>query len=168
MTLWPRLWAKGKKLNDTLSDKDIQTADETIRKYGEASQQFEVHKDGQVYEGREVAVKGEPLIDPGQGDRRYLRCFMFGKNPEYKGRKLSNQEIFNWHWRELSKWLWGDGLVPVEEIEPKVTHFPANRKYPLGGYVIAIVTKPRFGISAFDETKTLQEILPAKSLPKKK
>jgi len=143
-------------------DKDAYTAHETIEKYGEAGSAFEVDKGGQKWEGREVAVKGEPLVDVGSGKKLYIRNFEFSKNPAYKGRQLSNQEIFNWHWRELQRFLWGDGLTAYEGMEPRVTHKPD------GKYVITIVCEPRFGVNAFDSSYTLQQFLPPKSLPKKK
>ncbi len=142
-------------------DKDAYTAHETIEKYGEAGSAFKVEKNGQSWEGREVAVKGEPLFDDGTGKKLYIRNFQFGKNPGYKGRQLSNQEIFNWHWKELERFLWGDGLRPHKEQPPKVTH---TQK----GYVITIVCEPRFGINSFDDSYTLQQFLPTKSLQKKK
>lgn len=144
-----------------LTDKDIKTADEIINKYGEAGSPFEVTKDGETYQGREVAVKSEPLIDSGTGKKLYLRNFVFHKNPAYKDRKLTNQEIFNLHWREMERFMWGDGLIPYKEIEARVTH-TGNR------YVISIVCEPRLGISSFDTAYTLQQFLPPKSLQKKK
>lgn len=141
--------------------KEAYTSEELIQKYGEAGSKFQLEQNGQTYEGREVAVKGEPLVDPGTGKKLYIRNFIFSKNPAYQGRKLTNQEIFNFHWREVSRWLWGDGLRPFDVVEPKVTH-TGNK------YIITIVCEPRFGISAFDNSHTLQELLPVKSLPKKK
>ncbi len=143
-----------------MADK-VQTAHETIMQYGETSSPFEVHKDGQVYEGREVAVKGTPLIDSGTGKKLYIRNWIFAKNPAYKGRKLSNQEVFNWHYREINRWMWGDGLQPYMDVAPKVTH-TGNK------YIITIVCEPRLGVVAIDDSHTWQEYLPPKSLPKKK
>lgn len=143
-------------------DKDAYTAHEMIEKYGEAGSAFKVEKNGQEWEGREIAVKGEPLMDAGEGKKLYIRNFQFQKNPAYKGRQLSNQEIFNWHWKEIERFLWGDGLIPFKETEPRVTHQKG------GKYLITFVCEPRFGINAFDDSHTLQEYLPPKSLPKQK
>lgn len=143
-------------------DKDAYTAHEMINKYGEAGSAFEVQKDGKTWEGREVAIKGEPLLDSGTGKKLYIRNWEFQKNPIYKGRELTNQELFNWHWKELERFIWADGLRIVESEPPRVSRFPN------GKYVITIVCEPRFGINAFDDSYTLQQFLPPKSLPKKK
>lgn len=142
-------------------DKDAYTAHEMINKYGEAGSAFEVQKDGKKWEGREVAVKGEPLVDSGTGQKLYIRNFQFSRNPAYKGRQLSNQEIFNWHWKEIERFMWGDGLIPYKGAEPRVSHKGDK-------YIITIVCEPRFGVSAFDDSYTLQQFLPPKSLPRKK
>ena len=142
-------------------DKEAYTAQKMINKYGEAGSAFEVEKDGKTWEGREVAVKGEPLLDSGTGKKLYIRNFEFARNPEYKGRQLTAQEVFNWHWKELERFLWGDGLIPFKEMAPRVIQKGSK-------YVITIVCEPRFGINAFDDSYTLQQFLPPKSLPKKK
>ena len=124
------------------------TSKETIQEYG---QTFGI-KAKEGWYGQEIQTKpSDPLIDPGTGKPYIIRAFEFAKNPEFKG-KLTKQEIFNMHWRQIQALLWGDGLVPNENINPRI-HFRGNK------YKIFILCQPRLRTFVADKPKTLQQLL---------
>lgn len=103
------------------------------------------------WEGQELNVSSDPLVDAGTGKPYVLRCFRFSFNPEIKV-KPTKQDLFNHHWKQIRNMLWADGLVHVEEVNPRVV---VKKK----GYRIFVLAKPRLGVNVFDKTQTLQELM---------
>ena len=131
------------------------TLEETIKEHGEVKEVFGVQAE-KAWQGQELQTKpSDPLIDPGQGKPYIIRQFLFGKNPSFKGHKPSNQDIFNMHWRQIRNTLWGDGLVPREDIEPKIVGIKDNK------YMIILVCEPRLMTMVAEKPQTLQDILPS-------
>ena len=114
-------------------------------------------KGKEKWQGSQVQVESQPLIDPGVGQPTIIRTFIFKANPEFlkknKGlRGIDKQELFNNHWRLLQIELWKDGLMAVEEVSPKIT-FRKNH------YFIQITCKARFGVIVVDSPQKLQDYL---------
>lgn len=86
-----------------------------------------VEKDKEEWIKSDVHTKSAPIDDPGVGKAVILRNFEFSRNPEFKG-KITEQEIFNKHWRQISTILWSDGLIPLESVEPRIV-FTRNGTY---------------------------------------
>ena len=115
--------------------------------------------DKEKWIGQELGVNsGIPLVDEGKGKPYIIRQFEFSFNPEFRlklrDKKVAmptKQELFNYHWRQLEAVLWGDGLVPCKEVEPRMV---IGRKK----YKIILLCEPRFKVLVADRPKTLQEI----------
>ena len=101
--------------------------------------------------GLDMETKSVPLIDPGTGRPYVLRTFEFVKNPEWKAKAITKQELFNMHWRQIQALLWGDGLVPYEDANPRIV---MSKKR----YRIFILCKPRLSTFVADRPQTLQEL----------
>ena len=112
---------------------------------------FEKTVGKQDWYGRDLEVKSGSVIDPGQGRELVIRQFEYSKNPAFKGH-LTKQELFNMHWRQMQITLWGDGLVPFEDIEPRVI---LGKK----GYKIFITCKPRLRTVIVDKPLNLKDII---------
>ncbi len=115
-------------------------------------QEFIMEKGKETWSGQELATKSDPIIDPGTGKALVLRVFEFGMNPDYKGRRPCKQDIFNMHWRQLSTILWSDGLVPKEDLNPRLEFIKGNK------YQIFLLCKPRSGTMIAEKPKTLQDL----------
>lgn len=100
-----------------------------------------------------------PMFDEGKGDKFVLRDFVFKRNPLHKGKELNKQELFDAHWQQIKTVLWGDGFVPIKEIQPRVVVEDEQ-------YQIFISCKPRLGAGVVtqinEESTTLQEIFKPK------
>lgn len=132
------------------------SAEEFLKDQG---QEFAVKAEDNWY-GRELQTKSNPVYDPGVGKPLVIRRFDFVVNPDFKG-KLSQQELFNLHWKQISIQLWSDGLVPYEKVQPKV-HIGK------GKYTIGILAEANSRNAFMDKPKTLQQLMPktnAKSRP---
>lgn len=115
----------------------------------------QIEKDGEVWNKSELHAKGAPLIDPGVGEAVIIRQFTFKRNPEFKG-TLTKQELFNMHWRQISNVLWGDGVVPLEHIDPRI-EFGTR-----GEYTIFITCRARLGTFVAEKPETLNKLLAKK------
>lgn len=119
--------------------------------------------------GQEIGVNSDiPLVDEGKGKPYIIRQFEFRFSPEVlqkiQQKKIpapTRQELFNTHVKQIRITLWGDGLVPMEEIEPRI--IIGKKKYK-----IIILCQPRFGTMVAERPQTLQEITKPKSLTKPK
>ena len=69
--------------------------------------------------GATLDTEGMPLIDPGTGQTITIRVFEFKMNPNIK-QIPDKQTLFNSHARQIKTILWGDGLIPLEEVNPRV------------------------------------------------
>lgn len=134
--------------------------DESIHK----SDQVEIH-DKHKWTGQQVGVNSNiPLVDEGKGKPYILRQFEFTFNPEMlrkiKEKKVpapTRQELFNSNVKQMRVMLWSDGLVPREDLEPRMTI--GKKKYR-----IFLLCEPKFRAMVADKPQTLQEIAPAKRL----
>lgn len=109
------------------------------------------------YHGQTIGVTSKTKLeeDLGTGDVILLRTFEFGANPEmFKNGEPSGQDVFNSHMKGILGMLWGDGLQPVPEIEPKLIFSKDRSKY-----LIMVGARPSLGQSVLETPKTLTEII---------
>ncbi len=109
------------------------------------------------YTGQSIEVKSKTKLeeDLGTGDIVLLRTYEFGANPEmFKDGEPSGQDVFNSHMKGILGMLWGDGLQPVPEIEPKLIFSKDRSKY-----LIMVGARPSLGQSILETPKTLTEII---------
>lgn len=100
-------------------------------------------------------AKSEPLIDPGTGKTVSIRVFTFKMNPaRLKQAPPDKQTLFNAHAKQISTILWGDGLIPMEEISPRVI---INKNY--GEYQIFVPCEAKSGVLFVDKPKNLSQEL---------
>jgi len=93
----------------------------------------------------------EPLIDSGTGKVVSIRTFTFKMNPlKLKERPPDKQTLFNAHAKQITTILWGDGLRPLEEVNPRVI---INKN--IGIYQIFVPCEPKPGVMVVDEVKNL-------------
>lgn len=132
-----------------MDKKKTQTADDALagQKPG-----FIVEKGKETWAGQTLEYTAPPVIDPGIGRPQIIRCFTFKKNPEIK-QLLSNQDLFNFHWRQIRSVMWGDGLVPNEDANPRIVHKKD------GIYQIFVLARPRMNTIVADNPTNLQKII---------
>jgi hypothetical protein len=106
------------------------------------------------WEGQEINVTSDPLIDTGTGKPVILRFFEYKANPEKFRSSLTNQEIFNNHAQQIKLFLWNDGLEPIEVIEPRIIRAKKDM-----GYRIVIGCQPRPGKVLLEKPQTLQQTI---------
>lgn len=117
------------------------------------------------WQAQEVGVNSNvPLVDAGTGKQYIIRQFEFAFDPskikDIQKKKIpapTRQELFNSNVRQIRMTLWGDGLVPREDVEPRM--IIGKKKYK-----IILVCEPRLGVIVNDKARTLQEITKPKSL----
>lgn len=119
---------------------------------GSLGESFKTIGTDHSWEGQELEVKGDPLIDNGTGRPIIMRFFEFKANPETFKLKPSNQELFNAHAQQIRLFLWKDGLEPVTVIEPKIIRDKI-------GYKIAITCQPKLGVALNERPETLQQLI---------
>jgi hypothetical protein len=136
------------KIIESLNQTTAEDIKDTNSKKGAT---FGVQTDSEDWYGKEIQAQSTPLMDPGLGKSLVLRCFEFSVNPEFKG-VLNKQELFNMHWRQIQAVLWGDGLVPNEDAEPRV--ILGNKKYK-----IFILCQPRLRTIINEKAQTIQDII---------
>lgn len=98
-------------------------------------QKFSI-EDEHKWEGQEMQANSDPLVDSGTGEKFILRFFQFKKNPQFPA-NLSKQEIFNQHAHQVKMFLWKDGLIPNEDVQPRVH---VSKK--TGNYKIIVLAQP--------------------------
>lgn len=112
--------------------------------------------------GREVDIEAgkaqefetqstQPLVDEGTGQKILLRCFEFKLPPKTNKDTINKQELFNTQWQMIQTYLWKDGLIHIDYIDPRIT-------YTKDGYKIFITCVPRAGQSILERAQTLQQI----------
>lgn len=121
-------------------------------------QRLEIDTGATKWQAQELGVNSNvPLVDAGTGKPYIIRQFEFSFNPKFikdvKEKKtiVDKQAIFNSHWKQLEITLWGDGLVPRKDIEPRI--IIGKRKYK-----IVLLCEPRLGVMVAEKAQTLQEI----------
>lgn len=120
--------------------------------------QFEIH-DKEKWTGQELGVNSDiPLVDAGTGKPYIIRQFVFAFNPEaakkIKQKKMAaptKQDLFNSNWKEIEVTLWGDGLIPCKEVEPRI--IVGKKKYK-----IILLCEARAGVLVNTKVNTLQEL----------
>ena len=128
------------------------TSEEVLAGQGDS---FGVKTENENWHGTDLRAKSTPIMDPGVGKPLIIRSFEFSRNPEFKG-TITKQDLFNMHWRQLRVMLWGDGLVPREDINPRI-EFMRNNKYR-----IFITCEPRLGTFVQESPQTLNKLLQKK------
>ena len=117
-------------------------------------------KPGEGVEGYEYGAdldSSTPLIDPGEGKTVSIRVFEFKMNPEASKRlPMTKQAIFNSHAKQISAILWGDGLIPLESVSPRVIINKRARSYQI---FIPCEAKRGVLFSHKDQPKNLSEAL---------
>ena len=109
------------------------------------------------YTGQTIEVRSKTKLeeDLGTGEAILLRTYEFGVNPEmFKNGDPSGQDIFNSHMKGILGMLWGDGLQPVMEMEPKIIFSKDRSKY-----LIMVGARPSIGQSILETPRTLSEIV---------
>ena len=113
--------------------------------------------------GADLSTEGVPLIDPGTGKTISLRVFHFKMNPELKHFPSDKQAIFSSHAQKIKTVLWGDGLVAIEDVAPRVMINKRNHTYD-----IIVPCEARLSTMFIDKPKNLSEELLKGKLEKPK
>lgn len=122
---------------------------------GSLGESFSTHDDKYSWEGQEVQVNSDPVIDPGTGETVLMRVFDFGANPEaLKRDKPSKQQIFDNHIKQIQTMLWSDGLEPMKELNPLIQVSKKKEKYR-----IILWCRARAGVVWSDKPQNLQDIM---------
>jgi len=111
------------------------------------------------WQAQEVGVNSNvPLVDSAQGKPYIIRQFEFSFNPDaalkIRQKKIpapTEQELFNSNWKQIQTTLWGDGLVPRQDINPRM--IVGKKKYK-----IILLCEPRFRTMVNEKPRTLQEV----------
>ena len=104
--------------------------------------------------GANLNIEGIPLIDPGTGQTVSIRTFGFKMNPTKMKNLPDKQTLFNSHAKQISTILWGDGLIPLEEVAPRVMIDVKKHMYRF-----FIPCKARLSVSFMEKPKNLTEEL---------
>lgn len=109
-----------------------------------------VSTDGQ-FEGNEVEVQSDPLIDKESGRPIVLRTFEFKKSADFDKLNPTKQELFNAHEKQLRIFLWKDGLEPVESMPPRIVHKDDT-------YIIFVTCQAKQGVVIVENPLNLSAI----------
>lgn len=114
---------------------------------------IEAHQGDEKWEGQELGVTSDPLVDAGTGKIVLLRKFDFALKPgmSKKEQPKNKQDIFNSHARQIKDFIWKDGLKIREDIAPRII---LGKK----GYTIFVTCEAQHGVMWNDKAQTLQEI----------
>lgn len=117
-------------------------------------QKFLTADDKHAWEGQDIEVKSDPLIDNENSGALILRSFYYKANPvTMKEQKPTKQKIFNSHLKQIEAMLWGDGLTPFTPIEPRIIVSKKRDEYK-----IFIACVPKKGVMLNETPLTLQQI----------
>lgn len=107
------------------------------------------------WEGQEIEVQSDPLIETGnRGKTIVLRSYYFKANPEaMKREKPTKQQIFDSHAKQIELMLYSDGLVPFKEVEPKLIISKKRDEYK-----IFMACEARTGVVFDRDPRLLQEL----------
>lgn len=103
----------------------------------------------------EFSTDGVPLIDPGTGKTVSIRVFTFKIDPS-KLRLVpkDKQKLFNDHSKFIEKVLWGDGLIRLDGVNPRVI---INKKGLF--YQIFVPCEAKRGVMFMDKPHNLTKLL---------
>lgn len=107
--------------------------------------------------GSNLETEGVRLVDPAEGRTVSIRVFEFKMNLDPKIRKnfpRDGQILFNAHAKQISTILWGDGLVPLDSVAPRVI---INKKK--GSYQIFVPCEAKLSTFFTEKPKSLSEQL---------
>lgn len=108
--------------------------------------------------GADLSTEGTPLIDPGTGKTVSIRVFHFKMDPsKVKHFPNDRQLIFNSHAKQIRTILWGDGLVPIEGVSPRVIIDMKHHSYN-----IFIPCEARISTMFIDRPQNLSEVIKGK------
>lgn len=121
---------------------------------------YEISGEEGKWTGQEIGVNSDiPLVDEGKGKKMILRQFEFAFDPnmlqkirEKKYPSPTKQELFNSNWKQIEITLWGDGLIAMKEVEPRI--IVGKKKYK-----IIVLCEARMGVVINDKVRTLQEVM---------
>lgn len=100
-------------------------------------------------------TEGAPLIDPGQGKSVMIRKLKFNIDPtKIKFVPKNKQQLFNDHAKFIERLLWGDGLIRLEGVNPRVI---INKKRLF--YEILVPCEARRGIMFMEKPHNLSQLL---------
>lgn len=146
---------KKKSISTAKKIKDnVFKSEDTTDVFGDKVTKHELLAEGAEVQKVEAISDTKLESDLGTGREVILRMFEFAVNPEiFKDRKPTSQEIFNSHLRGINGILWGDGLKPAEDIEPRLIFSKGGKSYR-----IFIACNPTMGNILVEKTQTLSEI----------
>ncbi len=126
------------------------------------SNEFIDKVDGDEYRGQTIEVQSETKLeqDTGTGEAIIMRVYEFATDPTFLQPEATfptAQEIFQSHMKGIAGMLWGDGMTPATEIEPRLI-FTRDRKK----YLIMVWARPQLGQAVLETPKTLSEIVHGK------
>lgn len=124
-------------------------------------------KDTNNWEKQDISTQSKPLIDEPDGQVRFIRQFEFSFNPlvvkQIRNKQISEpsrQELFNAHIKQIEIMLWGDGLVPDSNHEPRLV--VGKKKYKI---IIACKLRQGVILGRGKKVNTLTDVFaPKKSL----
>ncbi len=108
------------------------------------------------YSGQTIEVHSDTHLeqDAGTGESFILRTYEFRTSPEFlQGKFPSFQEIFDSHIKGIAGMLWGDGLTPATDLEPRIVLSKDKSKY-----LIMVWARPSIGQTIIEKPYTLGEI----------
>lgn len=92
--------------------------------------------------------------DMGVGQKVILRTFRFSANPQaFREKTPSKQELFDAHAKQIEIFLYKDGFVRMEGVEPKL--FLSKDRL---SYYIIVAAVPKFGEYTHERALTLKDI----------
>ncbi len=116
---------------------------------------FVAQKGDDKWEGQEVEVQSDPLIDTATGRPIILRYFEFKANPEvFERMRPTTQDIFTNHAEQIRMFLWKDGLEPVEAVSPRI--IVSTKK---DNYRIFVTCQAKAGVAVLETPQTLQDLI---------
>lgn len=116
---------------------------------------FIAQKGDDKWEGQELEVQSDPLVDTASGRPIILRYFEFTANPEtFEKMQPNTQDIFTSHARQIEMFLWKDGLEPIKTIPPRVIF--SKKK---DSYRIFVTCQAKVGVAVLDTPQTLQDLI---------
>lgn len=123
---------------------------------GSLGESFQTVGTEHKWEGQDIEVQSDPLIDDGSGKKVILRFFHYGLNPDMlKYQKPTDQDIFNSHAQQIKVTLWADGLVPYERVTPQVIWSKKSKS----NYAVMVACEAKAGVAVIESAQTLQDLI---------
>ena len=122
--------------------------------------QFDVldKQTGDAWQGEELTATSKTTIqqEEGHGQPVTLQFFTFDARPFkkiWKENPPTKQELFNKEFNGIEKLLWGKGLKPFTDVEPRLIYARDGNHYTI---VVACVAQR--GVAIKEEPKTLTQV----------